>query len=128
MSIKDQVTLIQEQEEGFAQVIDTYMEEPPLISDCHTLSTQPNVIVVPFFIADGLHSYQDIPVMLGLEKEPTEAASERSVFRQNPNHLHGKSLFYSSAIGTEPMMADVILDQVAAFDEKHPSTLKTAAS
>ena len=26
-------------------------------------------IVVPFFIADGLHSYQDIPVMLGFEKE-----------------------------------------------------------
>ncbi|MEZ5325119.1 MAG: CbiX/SirB N-terminal domain-containing protein [Verrucomicrobiales bacterium] len=118
-AIKDQVKLIQQEVEGFAQVIDTYMEEPPLISDWHTLSTQPNVIVVPFFIADGLHSYQDIPVMLGLEKEPTEAASARSIFRQNPNRLHGKSLYYSSAIGTEPMLADVILDQVAAFDALH---------
>ncbi|MDA0814335.1 MAG: cobalamin biosynthesis protein CbiX, partial [Verrucomicrobia bacterium] len=116
-AIKDQVAMIQKQAEGFAQVIDTYMEEPPLISDWHTLSTQPNVIVVPFFIADGLHSYQDIPVMLGLEQEPTEAASARAIFRQNPNHLHGKALYYSSAIGTEPMLADVILDQVAAFDE-----------
>jgi sirohydrochlorin cobaltochelatase len=118
-AIKDQVALIQQQAEGFAQVIDTYMEEPPLISDWHTLSTQPNVIVVPFFIADGLHSYQDIPVMLGLEQEPTAAASARTIFRQNPNHLHGKALYYSSAIGTEPMLADVILDQVAAFDDVH---------
>ncbi|MGK0186044.1 MAG: sirohydrochlorin cobaltochelatase [Verrucomicrobiales bacterium] len=118
-AIKDQVQLIQQQDDAFAQVIDTYMEEPPLISDWHTLSSQPNVIVVPFFIADGLHSYQDIPVMLGLEKEPTEAASTRAIFRQNPNHLHGKALYYSSAIGTEPLMADVILDQVTAFDQKH---------
>ena len=118
-AIKDQVALIQQQAEGFAQVIDTYIEEPPLISDWHTLSTQPNVIVVPFFIADGLHSYQDIPVMLGLEQEPTAAASARTIFRQNPNHLHGKALYYSSAIGTEPMLADVILDQVAAFDDVH---------
>ena len=127
-AIKDQITLIQQQNEKFAQVMDAYMEEAPLISDWNQLSTQPNVIVVPFFIADGLHSYQDIPVMLGLEKEPTEAASARAIFRQNPNHLRGKSLYYSSAIGTEPLMADVILDQVAAFDKRHRSTLDTHAN
>jgi sirohydrochlorin cobaltochelatase len=33
--------------------------------------------------------------------------------------LRGKNLYYSSAIGTEPLMADVILDQVADFDTKH---------
>jgi sirohydrochlorin cobaltochelatase len=36
------------------------------------------------------------------------------VFRRNPYRLHGKKLFYASAIGTEPMIADVILDQVLA--------------
>lgn len=128
-AIKDQVALIRQLDEGFAQVIDTYMEEPPLISDWHELSTQAHVIVVPFFIADGLHSYQDIPVMLGLEKEPTEAASARAVFRRNPNQLRGKSLYYSSAIGTEPLMADVILDQVDAFDAKHlPGSAAAPAS
>ena len=129
-AIKDQVALIAQLDEGFAQVIDAYMEEPPLISDWDKLSSQENVIVVPFFISDGLHSYQDIPVMLGLENEPTEAASERSIFRQNPNQLRGKSLYYSSAIGTEPLMADVILDQVETFDQNHQSATAatTAAS
>ena len=78
-----------------------------------------HVVVVPFFIADGLHSYQDIPVLLGIESAPTAAASQQEVFRRNPYHLYGRSLYYASAIGTEPLMADVILDTINRFDRKH---------
>ena len=90
------------------------MEEPPLIADWHKISTQPHVVIVPFFIADGLHSYQDIPVLIGIESGQGLAASQSDVFRHNPHVIHGKKLFYASAIGTEPMIAEVILDQVAA--------------
>ncbi len=100
----------------FGEVLNAYMEEEPLISRWDELASQPNVIVVPFFIADGLHSYQDIPVLLGIESEPTAAASQRDVFRHNPHQLRGRTLFYASSIGTEPLFADVILDQVAEFD------------
>ena len=79
-----------------------------------------NVVVVPFFIADGLHSYQDIPVLLGIESAPTAAASQQEVFRRNPYPLDGRTLYYASAIGTEPLMADVILDTIDRFDRKHP--------
>lgn len=103
----------------YAEVLNAYMEEEPLISRWHELASQPNVVVVPFFISDGLHSYQDIPVLLGIESEPTAAASQREIFRQNPRQLRGKTLFYASAIGTEPLFAEVILDQVAAFDRQH---------
>ena len=47
------------------------------------------------------------------------AASQREVFRHNPHSLRGKTLYYSSAIGTERLIADVILDQVADFDKTH---------
>ena len=40
----------------------------------------------------------------------------KEIFRHNPYYLRGRSLYYASAIGTEPLFADVILDQVAAFD------------
>jgi sirohydrochlorin cobaltochelatase len=103
----------------YGQVINAYMEEDPLISKWDELTPLPNVVVVPFFISDGLHSYQDIPVLLGLETEPTAAASQRTTFRDNPRHLRGRSLYYASAIGTEPGFADLILDQVAAFDAAH---------
>lgn len=118
-AIQDQVKLIRSGGHGFAEVLDAYMEEAPFVADWHKLTTAPNVVVVPFFISDGLHSYQDIPVLLGFEAEVGAAASEREVFRHNPHHLHGKRLYYSSAIGTEPHLADVILDQVEEFDKKH---------
>lgn len=121
-AIEEQVRIIREEGPGYAEVLDTYMEEAPLIEKWAELTTAPNVVVLPFFIADGLHSYQDIPVLLGIDKEPGEAASRREVFRRNPHHLEGRSLYYASAIGTEPQLADVILDQVAAFDAAHPAT------
>lgn len=116
-AIKDQVALIAASGAGYAAVTDAYMEEPPFIADWDKMAGTENVIVVPFFIADGLHSYQDIPVLLGMEEEVGAAASQREVFRHNPHHLRGKKLFYTSAIGTEPLLADVILDQVADFDK-----------
>src|SRR5919108_1689249 len=49
----------------YATVLNVYMEELPLVSDWRQLTATRNVVVVPFFISDGLHSYEDIPVLLG---------------------------------------------------------------
>jgi len=100
----------------YASVQNSYMEEAPLISDWARLTTTANVVVVPFFISDGLHSYQDIPVMLGIEPEATAAAGQRMVFRRNPHQLQGRALYYASAIGTEPQFAEIIVAQAKAFD------------
>ncbi len=103
---------------AYAEVFSAYMEEEPLIANWDSISTQPNVVVVPFFIADGLHSYEDIPVLLGIADKSLGAASANRnvVFARNPYHLRGRNLYYASSIGTEPGFADVILDQVEAFD------------
>lgn len=122
MAVKEQVARIQARGD-YAEVGAAFMEEPPLIADWDALTSQPNVVAVPFFISDGLHSYQDIPVLLGIESETGEAASRREVFRHNPHHLRGRTLFYASAIGTEPLFAEVILDQVEAFDRRYSEAL-----
>ncbi len=98
----------------YSEVVAAYMEDAPQVSEWDTLTTQPNVVVVPFFISDGLHSYQDIPVLLGLPFEPT-AASQVEIFRRNPCDLRGRKLFYANAIGTEPAIAEIILDQVRTW-------------
>ncbi|MFD2257236.1 CbiX/SirB N-terminal domain-containing protein [Luteolibacter algae] len=118
-AIRDQVDLIAASGAGYKMVTDAYMEEQPFIAEWDKLSETQNVVVVPFFISDGLHSFQDIPVLLGIEPEVGPAASQTEVFRQNPHFLRGKTLYYSSAIGTEPLLADVILDQITDFDEKY---------
>ena len=94
----------------YAAVLNVYMEEPPLVSDWLTLTQTRNVVVVPFFVSDGLHSYEDIPVMLGIHSDRLDGE-----FR-NPHELQGRKLFYSTAIGTDPKFADVIIEQAASFD------------
>jgi sirohydrochlorin cobaltochelatase len=74
------------------------------------------VIVVPFFISDGLHSFEDIPVLLGLSEAATAQVS-------NPHREGDRRLWYASAIGTEKFMADVILAQVEQARSLHPESV-----
>lgn len=118
-AIRDQVNLIASSDAGYAAVLAAFMEEPPFIAEWNQLAPTPNVIIVPFFISDGLHSYQEIPVLISIENAIGPAASQRDVFRSNPHLLRNKTLYYCSSIGTERLLADVILDQVADFDMLH---------
>jgi sirohydrochlorin cobaltochelatase len=94
----------------YAAVLSVYMEEAPRVSDWMKLTQTRNVVVVPFFISDGLHSYEDIPVMLGIH--PKSLNRESGGAHQFP----GRSLFYSTAIGTDPKFADVIIEQATSFE------------
>ena len=112
----------------YADVLNVYMEEPPLVSDWQKLTTTPNVVVVPFFISDGLHSYEDIPKLLGIKerqlpsrREPTDGRlgsrpSLKEIFRRNPYKIDSHSLFYAPSIGTDAGFADIIIEQAAKFD------------
>jgi sirohydrochlorin cobaltochelatase len=98
----------------YAAVLNVYMEEPPLVSDWRKLTTTRNVVVVPFFISDGLHSYEDIPVLLGIANErsaTTSHAARGEIFRHNPYMIDDRSLFYAPSIGTDPGVADIIIQQ-----------------
>lgn len=90
-----------------------YMDEDPRIENCQATAATRNVVVVPFFISDGLHTTEDIPVLLG---EPERIVKEKLAAGQptwrNPTERHGKLTWYSQAIGSEPMMADVIMERV----------------
>jgi sirohydrochlorin cobaltochelatase len=98
----------------YAVVLNVYMEEPPLVCDWRKLTRTPNVVVVPFFISDGLHSYEDIPVLLGIANGRSRTASRAArgeVFRSNPYKIDRRSLFYAPSIGTDPGFADIIAEQ-----------------
>lgn len=98
----------------YAAVLNVYMEEPPLVSDWRKLTNTSNVVVVPFFISDGLHSYEDIPVLLGIANGISASPSHLrpgAVFQSNPYKVAGCSLFYASSIGTDPGFANIIIEQ-----------------
>jgi sirohydrochlorin cobaltochelatase len=104
----------------YEMVLNVYMEEPPLVSAWKELTRTKNVVVVPFFISDGLHSYEDIPELLGIvSKQSAISGRGRSgeIFRHNPYEIEGRRLFYAPAIGADARFAQLILEQVTSCDE-----------
>jgi sirohydrochlorin cobaltochelatase len=110
--IERQVEMIRAQE-IYADVHAIFLEESPRISECYSLVRTRNLVVVPFFVSDGLHTQEDIPVLLGETKKNIgeRLAAGQPVWR-NPMERNGKLVWYSSAVGTEPGIADVILERV----------------
>jgi len=119
-SIDRQVALIRAKQ-LYAEVHAVFMDEAPRIRDCYSLTRTRNLVVVPFFISDGLHTEEDIPVLLG---EPERSVKERLAAGQptwrNPSEKQGKLAWYSPAVGSAPLLADVILERVreVAFRSK----------
>ena len=111
-AIERQVELIRAKN-LFAQVHAVFLEEDPRIGDCYKLAQTRNIVMAPFFISDGLHSFEDIPVMLGA---PRAVVQERLKLGQptwrNPTEREGKRLWYAASVGSEPLMVDVILERV----------------
>ncbi len=77
---------------GFAEVVTVFMDQSPGMNEVFELTTAPQVVVVPVFVADGWHAGQTIPAELG------ELAGE------------DRRLRYAAAVGTHPSVADVILE------------------
>lgn len=115
LAIERLVPALRRLDPGYAEVRDAYMEEAPLVGEWDRLTTAPNVVVVPMFIAEGRHVREDVPVLLGIKGKPDGPAARGDVFLHNPYSLRGRHLYYAHAVGTDPRLADVILDQVARF-------------
>ncbi len=97
----------------YAEVHAVFMEEEPRIGDCCALARARNIVMVPFFISDGQHSYEDIPVMLGAPKGVVrERLRQGQPTWRNPTEREGKRIWYSASIGSEPCVAEVILERV----------------
>jgi Uncharacterized conserved protein len=111
-AIERQVHLIRERGE-YAAVHPIFLEEEPHIQTCYATAPTKNIVVVPFFISDGLHTQEDIPVMLG---EPERIVQQRKAAGQptwrNPTERNGKLVWYAPAVGTESHLPDVILERV----------------
>jgi sirohydrochlorin cobaltochelatase len=97
----------------YADVHAVFMEEEPRISDSHALAGTRHMIVVPFFISDGLHSQEDIPVLLGEAESVVKARLQAGQPPwRNPAEKKGKLIWYTPSIGSERQIADIILERV----------------
>lgn len=86
----------------------TFLEQRPFLRDWREMIQMPCVIVVPFFISNGAHVMNDIPKIM---KFPEGKAIFNHQFK-----IQGKNVWYTEAVGDDPALADVILDQVRYFN------------
>ena len=104
----------------YAEVSEAYMEEAAIYRGLAQKHLSTECCRRTIFHRRRLAQLPGYPCSAwALRSAPTAAASQQEVFRRNPYHLDGRALYYASAIGTEPLMADVILDTIDRFDRKH---------
>jgi sirohydrochlorin cobaltochelatase len=97
----------------YAGVFPAFMEEDPRIAGSFQQAATKYIVMVPFFISDGLHAAEDIPVLLGEPKNLVEdrLKAGKPTWR-NPTERNGKLLWYSKSIGSDPGISEVILQRV----------------
>jgi sirohydrochlorin cobaltochelatase len=97
----------------FAAVRCAFLSEQPGVSEVVRASSTPHIVVVPFFLSEGVHVRKDIPAAL--------QKCGGAVFLQNlkeecrwlstPGRM-GRWIWCASALGGDGALTDVILDRV----------------
>ena len=87
----------------FAAVEALFMDQEPFVENvCERFDTQ-GIVAVPLFIADGFHTREEIPGLLGLAGEFPDY--------ENPSTVEGREIHYAGAVGTDPSFAGVIAER-----------------
>ncbi|ELY61238.1 CbiX/SirB N-terminal domain-containing protein [Natronolimnohabitans innermongolicus] len=92
------------EQDRFDEVKALFMDEEPEVDDVTDYFETDDVVVVPLFVADGYHTQEDIPEDMGLTED----------YRLGwdvPGEVDGHRIWYAGAVGTEGLMADVILER-----------------
>ena len=105
-AVCEQVEKIQNGDDGFGEVSGVYLEESPRLSDWYQVTRFENVVVLPYFIAEGLHFSRDLPKMLGVDGETTG----------QPYTIRSRKVYCALPVGDDPAMADMVIGQVKNFE------------
>lgn len=90
----------------FEEVQSLFMDEQPAVEGVVEHVDADDVVVVPLFVADGYHTQEDIPEDVGLTDDHRDGY-------EVPATVEDTRIWYAGAVGTEDLMADVILERAA---------------
>lgn len=76
-----------------------FLDEAPFVADVTDHLDADELVVVPFFVADGYHASRDVPDAMG-HPGIGETAT-----------IGGRTVHYTGAVGTEPSLADVVVQR-----------------
>ncbi len=78
------------------------------------------IVVVPVFLAHGVHTKRDIPKMLGLEPEWDEEHDHDHHDHGHHHHYHRNydpvdvdaEIIYAEPLGADPRIAEIVIDRI----------------
>jgi sirohydrochlorin ferrochelatase len=82
----------------YGDVLTAFLDDDPEIGTIYARTALENIIAIPLFLAMGSHTTIDVPEALGLPPDETHAT------------IQGKKLIYTSAIGADNDLTDIIID------------------
>ncbi|MEG3225075.1 MAG: sirohydrochlorin cobaltochelatase [Methanobacteriales archaeon Met13] len=91
------------------------MSKPSIPSSINKLAERgvEKIVVTPVFLADGVHTTQDIPRILGLDNggESSGHGHHHDHDEQEDFHFHGE-IVYTKPLGADSRIAEIIKDRV----------------
>jgi sirohydrochlorin cobaltochelatase len=83
-----------------AEVVAVYLDDTPSIPELYDMTTAPYIIAIPYFLAAGSHTTQDVPEALGLQSG------------QTTGNLNGRILYYTAPVGdaNDPALTHTIIE------------------
>jgi len=75
-----------------------YLDDSPEIAEIYDLTSVPNLIAVPYFLAAGSHTTLDVPNELGVTQ------------LESPQQINGRLVYYTQPVGVDETLRTVILE------------------
>ena len=91
-----------------SEVVAVFLDDEPRIAKVYELTTAPNIIAVPYFLATGSHVTQDVPQALGIQ------GNNRATI------VKGRRIYYTEPIGTHESIYQLILDLARSTKHDFP--------
>jgi sirohydrochlorin cobaltochelatase len=100
------------------EVVAVYLDDTPGISDIYSLTTAPYIIAVPYFLAAGSHTTQDVPEALGIPAlTPHPDADPRKtdeIPALRAGQVQGRTVIYTQPLGTKVEISRMAVDLARA--------------
>lgn len=85
----------------FGRVETGFLDQAPTVGEVVRKIENPEIVLVPFFVAEGWHTQETIPDDLGLNRPAVSPLTERE----------GRRIWYTAPVGTFPQIAEIILQR-----------------
>lgn len=100
------------------EVVAVYLDDTPNIPDVYGMTTAPFIIAVPFFLAAGSHTTQDVPEALGIPVQTAHPDADPRTTDEIPalraSQVEGRTVIYTQPIGTKVELSRMAVDLARA--------------